>query len=145
MATAILKDETFQGRVVELLAAVDAVDDAVVQERYEPAAAETEGEIGALQAFIVLPEIQVMGNGVVADAIGQGAHSHLRPSHEGGAFVESAVIIDHQVIGQLHHADPHGRFLNPEAALQCLLPEEHDCLHEPRFATRNAAVAAAAE
>jgi hypothetical protein len=66
-AAPVLENEPFQHGVVEAPATVDPVHGAVVHERHEPAAAEAEREVGALQAGIVLPEVEIVRGRVVAD------------------------------------------------------------------------------
>ena len=141
-AAPVLENEPFQHGVVEAPATVDPVHGAAVHERHEPASAEAEGEVGALQAGIVLPEVEIVRGRVVAAPVGQGTNGQLRPSHEGGALVEGAVVGDHKAVGQLHHADPHGRLLHREAMPEGLLPKKEDRLGEPRLGAGEAAAVA---
>lgn len=118
----VLKNKLPQGNIVKFATAVDVIDGAVLQQGIEAAAAETEWQVGAVETFVIMPDSQIVGDAVILYPLFEGADGEFRPAHKGGAFVEGAVVVDHQIVFKLDDTGCHGRLKGSKPPLQSLTP-----------------------
>lgn len=136
----ILSDETFERLVQVGLPTIDIIDLPVPNELQKPTAAKAEREVGAVEALVFFPDVEVMGNGVVNDPGPQVSDRHIYHPEKSGALVKDAVVIHHQVVGRLDHARGRGHPGGVETSLQDLFPQIEARLHKPRLIGGNASV-----
>jgi CheY-like chemotaxis protein len=136
----ILPHEGLESLIEIPFPAIDIVYFPPLEKFQEPASAEAEGEVGAIETFFLLPDVDVVGCGVIPEPRLQIADRHFTPSEESGALVDGAVVIDDQVVGGLDHAGSRRHPGRVEATLQDLVAEKDARLGKPRLVGGDASV-----
>jgi len=99
---------------------------AVTLEGHGPAAAEAEGEVGAVAALrFVLPVVQAPGLlPTLGHPLPDVAAGKFRVADQGDALVDGPVVVDGEGIVEVDHAGAGGEFREAVAPLQDLLTQE---------------------